>query len=772
MQNNVFKKIHLLVVVLLFLTISPFTVLASNTSDVPENLPTTGFEDRDETTWTTLEEEEEFIQEIAEMSDRVRVTQEGTSVEGRPIHLIRVGNPLLSDEEIANGRSIYIAGTPHGNEPAGREMTLKLLRDLAFTNDENMVEMLNKSTVLIVPTPNPDGRAANIRRNAMDIDNNRDNLNFDTPENQVTSGVLNYFKPDIIVDAHERGGTDPGIEFLWPRNLNVDEQLRDLNQEMVEDHIMPDVEADGFTTGYYGSPGGAGGGDERILRNVGGLRHSLSLLTESGRGYEPAERVAMQTSSVESVLAFYQERFDEITEIVDGASERRAADGKNPEIPFYLDGADNWSPTKVLDKKPQGYLMTASQADEVSKHIDLFSIETENVNNGVFVTMHQPMMTVVPFLLDARASYNEVDALPLYNSSNPGSAANIKMQIEHFEAEDAFENAMASRTLNMHISAVDQFEKLNAADKVIKHMETFKLILNQQKESGFISDEAFNNLTTYATFVIDKWENDTNHAFDSARAMDHLNYLSVELGERVAGSDEEKAAAAYIKEEFERLGYTVSKQSFDTRNGESENVIAVKEGASDNADIVYLTAHYDSVPGSPGANDNGSGTSTMLELARVLKDVPSDKEIRFVAFGAEEIGLIGSRYYVGELSEDEVERSVANFNMDMVGTAWERATQLYVNVVDGAPNQVWQSAEAAAEKLGNDDIFLYKRGASDHVPFYDAGIDSANFIWREPGTAQLEPWYHTPEDTIDHISPERIQIVGDLIQTAVSDLVQ
>lgn len=66
---------------------------------------------------------------------------------------------------------------------------------------------------------------------------------------------------------------------------------------------------------------------------------------------------------------------------------------------------------------------------------------------------------------------------------------------------------------------------------------------------------------------------------------------------------------------------------------------------------MYVTAHYDSVPFSPGANDNGSGTSVMLEMARVLKSVPSDKEIRFIAFGAEELGLLGSSHYVDHLSE-------------------------------------------------------------------------------------------------------------------------
>lgn len=208
-------------------------------------------------------------------------------------------------------------------------------------------------------------------------------------------------------------------------------------------------------------------------------------------------------------------------------------------------------------------------------------------------------------------------------------------------------------------------------------------------------------------------------------------------------------------------------------NQTSQNVIAVKKPKgkqTKETDIVYVTAHYDSVPYSPGANDNGSGIGVMLELARIMKGLPTDKEVRFVAVGAEEIGLLGSRYYVAQLSSDEIERSVANFNMDMVGTNWEKATQLYFNVVDGKPNTVTDYAFAAAERLGNDSVVLYQRGSSDHVAFYEAGIDAANFIRREPGTAELEPWYHTPEDTFDKIDRNRLQEAGELVGAAVYDL--
>ena len=60
-----------------------------------------------------------------------------------------------------------------------------------------------------------------------------------------------------------------------------------------------------------------------------------------------------------------------------------------------------------------------------------------------------------------------------------------------------------------------------------------------------------------------------------------------------------------------------------------------------------------------------------------MKNVPVDKEIRFIAFGAEKIGLVGSKYYVSLLSQDEISRSIVNYNLDMVWTNWEPASQLF-----------------------------------------------------------------------------------------------
>jgi aminopeptidase YwaD len=209
-------------------------------------------------------------------------------------------------------------------------------------------------------------------------------------------------------------------------------------------------------------------------------------------------------------------------------------------------------------------------------------------------------------------------------------------------------------------------------------------------------------------------------------------------------------------------------------NAKSQNIIATKQpNKGEDTDIVHISAHFDSVPFAPGASDNASGTAVALELARVLKSYPTDKELRFAFVGAEEIGLVGSEYYVSQLSENEIERSIVNFNMDMVGTSWEKATAIYMNTLDGQPNLVSETALATAARIGTaSELVLYQRGSSDHVSFHDAGIPAVNFIRREPGTASLEPYYHTPLDTIEHISAERLKEAGDLVGASVYSLIR
>ncbi|WP_203289773.1 M20/M25/M40 family metallo-hydrolase [Metabacillus sp. cB07] len=245
--------------------------------------------------------------------------------------------------------------------------------------------------------------------------------------------------------------------------------------------------------------------------------------------------------------------------------------------------------------------------------------------------------------------------------------------------------------------------------------------------------------------------------------------LSGTLGEH---NDKFVPSAALSKAEGEALlsqiGKTVSLSIVGAETGEktSHNVIAVKKPTGKKSaanDIIVLGAHHDSVADAPGANDDASGTAMTLELARVLKNVPADTEIRFVTFGAEEVGLLGSEHYVSTLSDDEISRTVANFNLDMVGS--RDAGDLVMLTLDGKPNLVTDLAQKSSEKLNGEPTPYGQGGRSDHVPFAEAGIPAALFIH-----SPSEPWYHTPEDSIDKISKEKLQDTAEIVGTAIYDL--
>jgi hypothetical protein len=396
----------------------------------PLDPPVTGFEEREGTGWTTNDEELAFLAEVVAGSGRAEMSTIGASIEGRPLHLVRIAHPApATDAQIAGGRSILVIGTQHGNEPAGREMTLQLLRDLAFTSDPDLVEILEGTTVLFIPTGNPDGREADSRTNAHGVDTNRDHLRLLTPEARAMARVLRDFTPDIVVDAHERpGGTDPEMELLWPRNLNIYGPVRALSRDMVEDYLFADLADAGRTRGLYGpSPGPPGDDNEHILRNAMGLRHSLGLLTESAGQRPPVDRVAVQMETMHSVLRFHRERTAEIALAVGTAPGAKTLEGSQRTEPFFLRGADNDPPEQddVLDPAPCGYLLHAEQAGLLVRQVELLPLRTETVSAaGVFLPMDQPLMTFVPLLVDARARGALLGAFPLNSveaCADPGS---------------------------------------------------------------------------------------------------------------------------------------------------------------------------------------------------------------------------------------------------------------------------------------------------------------------------------------------------------------
>lgn len=182
----------------------------------------------------------------------------------------------------------------------------------------------------------------------------------------------------------------------------------------------------------------------------------------------------------------------------------------------------------------------------------------------------------------------------------------------------------------------------------------------------------------------------------------------------------------------------------ETASGErtSANVIGTTPGGTGRR--IVIGGHYDSVESSPGANDNASGVAAMLEVARLLRadGAGPRPNVEFVAFGAEELGLFGSRHYA---SSQRIQGVGAMINMDMVGVG----DRLLIGN-SGGNERVVDAAMEAARRLGIQ-VTRQRMGASDHQPFERAGVPAVFLHWTPDQN------YHSPGDTADRVLPENLE---------------
>ncbi len=271
-------------------------------------------------------------------------------------------------------------------------------------------------------------------------------------------------------------------------------------------------------------------------------------------------------------------------------------------------------------------------------------------------------------------------------------------------------------------------------------------------------------------------------------AYEHVYYLSEVIGVRVAGTPEEAETGEYIADQFAAMGYEVEIQPFTAVNWAdveytSANIIATKRGKSDRT--VIVGAHYDSVSARScpdgnaltGAGDNASGVGVMLEVAELLAKHKTYGTIKFVAFGAEEVGLLGSRFYTEQMTEDDISNTAAMINLDSVGAG--DFFYVYSGLDD---NPVWarDMALKIGERMGYDlrtspesEYFVYGTTGdwSDHRYFRMLGIPIAYFEWVnwdiEPdGGIETEEFgwiMHTCLDNLFYTSIEKLEPTVDVV---------
>jgi hypothetical protein len=206
-------------------------------------------------------------------------------VQNRPINMFIIGYPTppATPAAIAATFPPLINCNVHGNEPGDREGCLILARRLAFSNDVRTLDLLSHTTVLIVPTINGDGRAADTRGNSTGQDLNRDYSLIRQPETFAFVRMLREYRPVAGFDGHEFGNNGAGdLPMLPPRHQNVAQSIFDQSQDMIVGHMYEQGAKDGWWPCPYGCANGGNVGlsEETILRNALGLKNVINSLLE------------------------------------------------------------------------------------------------------------------------------------------------------------------------------------------------------------------------------------------------------------------------------------------------------------------------------------------------------------------------------------------------------------------------------------------------------------------------------------------------------------
>lgn len=266
--------------------------------------------------------------------------------------------------------------------------------------------------------------------------------------------------------------------------------------------------------------------------------------------------------------------------------------------------------------------------------------------------------------------------------------------------------------------------------------------------------------------------------FDGARALEHIRQL-VAIGPRVAGTDGAQKARDYIKTQITALGLKTDEQPFEatTPNGRTKmvNLRVLVPGAEARGGRLLITGHYDTKLFREftfvGANDGGSSAAFLIEAARVLKDRKNALPIELVFFDGEEAvkewtdndHTYGSQHYVDAAGRDGTLKQIrALVLVDMIG---DRDLRLLkeANSTPWLTDTIW----AAARRL-NRPAFAEMATPieDDHLPFLKAGVQAVDLI-------DLDyPAWHNEGDTLDKVSAESLQTVGDVLFSALPDIEQ
>ncbi|QGV79131.1 M28 family metallopeptidase [Streptomyces ficellus] len=244
-------------------------------------------------------------------------------------------------------------------------------------------------------------------------------------------------------------------------------------------------------------------------------------------------------------------------------------------------------------------------------------------------------------------------------------------------------------------------------------------------------------------------------------------------GNRAHGRPGYKASIDYVKAKLDAAGFTTTVQQFTTSGATGYNLIADWPGGDANQ-VLMAGAHLDSVSSGAGINDNGSGSAAVLETALAVSraQLKPAKHLRFAWWGAEELGLVGSKYYVNNLPSAERSKVSGYLNFDMIGSP-NPGYFVYDDdpVIEKTFKDYFAGLGVATEIETEGD------GRSDHASFKNVGIPVGGLFTgasRAKSSAQAQKWGGTAGQAFDrcyHSSCDNTSNINDTALDRNSDAV-
>jgi hypothetical protein len=270
----------------------------------------------------------------------------------------------------------------------------------------------------------------------------------------------------------------------------------------------------------------------------------------------------------------------------------------------------------------------------------------------------------------------------------------------------------------------------------------------------------------------------------------HVDQLSNQIGERnYTRPMQLEAAVQFIRKAFEKLGFDTQAQAFEVHGLPVQNIEVEIEGNQKPDEIIIVGAHYDTVVGTPGADDNATGVAALIEMARLLKNKPLARTVRFVAFVNEEPPFFRTEkmgsYQYAQRCRNLDENVVAMYSLESLGYySDEPNSQEYPPLFDllypDTGNFIGFVGNLKSRALVSESIRLFRDTTSFPsegvaAPPWVPGVDFSDqwSFWQHGYPAVMvtdipifrNPHYHTSTDTPDRIQYDRLaRVVGGVVR--------